>query len=202
MVFIAKNIDDSDNEPIEVPSALVREVIDGLAYPYRGWREVMEGRSNREDIMGSSGLQSEILSLIEEFFYREIGLEKYRFYGNESGNHLGPNTNFAFDKAIYLREDLPSGKVDRKYVAVAPHVVIEVDVNVDTDDETEMQYVHRKINKLMEYGVQRVLWIFSDPNKIIVAEPDQPWRTTNWDIPVELVEGKFFNLAAAFELYN
>ena len=51
---------------IEVPEYLVYEVMDGKPIPYRGFREVLNNNKILEDIMGSSGLQSFIISLPSE----------------------------------------------------------------------------------------------------------------------------------------
>ena len=182
----------------ELPTQLIREVIDNKAYPYRGWRAVVAQEKKIEDIMGSSGLQSYILQLLEIFLVRNLNLKEYRFFGNESGNNLEKHTNFAFDKAIYRRRDVPRKEIKPKYINVPPVVVFEVDVDVDPLEESEIEYVHRKIARLLEYGVERVIWIFSgEVRRIIFAEPDREWRTVDWDTDLPIVNDLMLNLREA-----
>jgi len=45
-----------------IPKSLVREIIDGKPYYYKGYREVLAGNMNIEGVMGCSALQTYIIS--------------------------------------------------------------------------------------------------------------------------------------------
>lgn len=200
MVLIVKQIGGKEKGfEQEIPELLVRDVIDGQVFCYKGWQDVLRKTKTPEDIMGCSGIQSLILQIIEEFFYANIGTKNYWFFGNEAGNHIDKNNNVSFDKVIYERSKLSVEHINEKYIKVAPKLVIEVDVKVDTSSISEADYVHKKIQKLLDYGTERVIWIFYESEKIIIAEQEKDWITTNWSSDVEILEGHYLNLRKAWQ---
>ena len=78
-------------------------------------------------------------------------------------------------------------------------MVIEVDVKVDTSSTFEADYVHKKIQNLLDYGTERVIWIFYESEKIIIAEQEKDWVTTNWSRDIEILDGCYLNLKREWE---
>ena len=200
MVLIVKQIEGEEKEfEQEIPELLIRDIIDGQVFCYKSWQEVLNKTKTPEDIMGCSGVQSLILQIIEEFFYANIGTKNYWFFGNEAGNHIDTNNNVSFDKVIYERSKLSVEQINEKYIKIAPKLVIEVDVKVDTSSISEADYVHKKIQKLLDYGTERVIWIFYESEKIIIAEQGKDWITTNWSSDFEILDGHYLNLKRAWQ---
>ena len=203
MVVIASETPgDASEEVIEVPSTLVRDLIDGVVYPYKGWKEVLEAKKTKVDIMGSSGLQSYIISMLQYGIIDFLDRKKYRLLGNEVENHLGKKNNLSYDLAIYSKDRIPKEKLTEKYIDLIPDVVIEVDVNVDTTDKSELEYIHQKINKVIAEGASRVLWIFTKPEMIISAVPNQEWKIFQWEDEVTVLENYTINLRAEMDKYE
>jgi hypothetical protein len=74
-------------------------------------------------------------------------------------------------------------------------VNIEVDTKVELSDyPSGHDYLHIKTQKLLDFGVQQVVWFFTPSRKVMLAHPGQPWITTNWDQPVHLLENYTFSL--------
>jgi len=48
---------------------------------------------------------------------------------------------------------------------------------------------------MLEFGVKKVIWIFTDSQKILIAEPNQTWLTEDWDKDIELIDGLKVNIA-------
>ena len=198
MVQIIKDI--PPEEIIRIPAYLVRDEIEDFAYPYKGWELVLSEEKTFEDIMGSSVLQSFILELMEIYFFTEFPNRKqYRFLGNELGSNLSKNVNLSYGKALFAKADLPKKDLQLKYTNLAPKVVIEVDVKVDTMKKSELHYIHQKVEKMFGHGVERVIWIFSDPNQIFLFEPNQAARYVPWDTDVEFTDGHYFNLQQLYD---
>jgi hypothetical protein len=51
-------------------------------------------------------------------------------------------------------------------------VVIEVDIKADTEDEEKdsFNYVNKKTEELLAFGIKKVIWIFTDSEKVLLAE--------------------------------
>ena len=47
---------------------------------------------------------------------------------------------------------------------------------------------------MLDFGTEKVIWIFTQSEKIMIAEPNKDWRTFDWDRDVEVLEGAFFNV--------
>ena len=178
----------------KVPAQLIKEEMDGVPYYHKGFREVLAKKKTLEEIMGSSVLQVIILDAIKRYLYGVVSKD-YIIASNEAGLHLQKNDNVANDIAIYWKQDVKSF-FSKKYFDVPPKLVIEVDVDVEADVEKsqELQYVLKKTNKMLGFGVEKVIWIFSEDRKIIVAEPQSDWVITNWNTDIALMNGMTLNL--------
>lgn len=74
-----------------------------------------------------------------------------------------------------------------------------MDVGVDTHAdlsgfENPLDYYHQKTQKLLDFGVQQVIWFFSDSQKVTVAQPQKAWITTGWEENILLLEEYTFSL--------
>ena len=168
-----------------IPASLVYEVLNGRPLYYRGYREVIKKNLNPENVMGSSSLQSILVSLIHGFIMTNRDKRKYLPVTNEAGVHLDLNNNLSCDVAIFEKGTFD---ITTKYFSTAPKIVVEVDVKIDlTDfDGEEFNYVAEKTQRLFDFGVERVLWVLSKSRRVFVAVPNQDWIFTDWsnDIPV------------------
>ena len=109
-----------------IPEYLIYELLDGQPIYYQGYKKVLNKTKKLEDIIGSSGLQAEIIRYLMNFFLLNIGLKNYRIYTNEVGGYIKQGENLSIDIAIYDKKVLTSDKVNRKYTNVPPLVVIEL----------------------------------------------------------------------------
>lgn len=180
----------------KVPEHLVREVIDGKKFYYRGYKQVVNGKKNLEDIMGASGLQALLLEYFTFHVLNKLNLKKYRVFSGETGNHLGYRNNFSLDIAIFERSVLTPDKVTTKYVDVPAYCVIEIDVQAEWEDGkmSDVEFIGLKTNKLFEFGTQKLIWVLSKSKKIIVAEPNKHWSIIDWTEDIELIENITFNV--------
>lgn len=182
------------NRAKTIPSSLIYEVIDGKPLYYEGYKDVLANKKTSEEIMGASGLQSFIIQYLLEVLYLKIGRKKYHFLTNEIGTHLDKNNNLSGDIYIYDKQTLSPDKINTHYVKVAPKIAIEIDIRIDLSDEKDFGYVFTKTHKLLDFGVEKVLWIFTKHQKVMVATKDQDWLTKNWNQEIELLDGEYFNI--------
>lgn len=182
-----------------VPDVLIYEVIDGRPLYYRGYGDVLKGKKTTEEIMGASGLQAFIIDYLLHLCHTRLNWRQYVFLTNEIGNHLGKKNNISGDLYIYERQALAPDKINNQYVDVPPKIAIEVDVRIDLTDEKNADYVHRKTQKLLDWGVEKVIWIFTNTRKVTVAETGKDWITMDWHREIILLDGQLFNIGAYLE---
>jgi Uma2 family endonuclease len=84
--------------------------------------------------------------------------------------------------------------MDKHYFKIPPKIVIEVDVAIDLENSSDYRYIRQKVQALFQFGVERVLWIFTNDKQILIAEPNQDWIIRDWAKEVQLMEGHTFNL--------
>ncbi len=91
------------------------------------------------------------------------------------GLRLTQDTNFSPDIAIFREGALQVGFHSTRYSDVPPNVVIEVDIKADESDyfRDEEEYFHKKTERLLQWGVERVIWVFSNSRRILVADVEK-----------------------------
>lgn len=115
--------------------------------------------------------------------------ERYNVFTNELGLQLGEAHWRAADLVIYRKEDLKDVPLRNKYLAVPPEVVIEIDTKADVSGfTTVMDYYYEKTDDLLSFGVKKVIWIFTETRKVLVAAPDREWVIVNWESEVPVTE--------------
>jgi len=197
---MAETLTTPQKKSAEIPREFIYEEIDGVPLYYRGYREAIAQNLSVENIMGSGELQSRITAAILKFLYRNLEDSLYEVVTGEAGLHLKKKTNLSADIAIYDKKILRKRKPQNKYFDIPPLVNIEVDTKAELSDyPAGHDYPHIKTQKLLDFGVQQVIWFFTPSRKVMIAYPDQPWLTTNWDQPVQLLENYTFSLAALLQ---
>jgi Uma2 family endonuclease len=177
-------------EVLEIPKVLIYEEFDGHPIYRRGYKDYLLGLKKPEEITGTSALQYFITSTIIKYLNRHLP-EGYLAGSSELGLHLVKNTNLAADIAIFREGKLQVGFHSTKYADTPPSVVIEVDIKVDESNhfDSENDYYHRKTERLLQWGVERVIWVFPTSRRVLVADNLQKWETVSWDLPVPVIDG-------------
>lgn len=178
----------------KIPDYLICEVMDGQPLYYKGYKEVLKKRKKIEDIMGSSSLQAMIIGYIVMLCGKQNLDERYEFLSSEAGLHLNKNNNLAGDLLIYDPAVLTADKINKHYADVPPKIVIEVDIMIELENLKDYQYVKRKVDKLHAFGTEKIIWIMTAVQQVMVAIPGKPWQTHNWHDDIELLDGVNFNI--------
>ena len=178
-----------------VPDALIYEIMDGKPIYRKGYRDVLSGKKTIDEIMGASALQSVIVAHIMKIVFTFLDEDKYFVLTGEPGVHIDHRNNLANDVAIYDQAVLTPAKISKKYADVPPQIAIEIDVEADTSDMTESGYIYKKTQKLFNFGVQKLIWILTDAQVVIIATPEHI-ETVNWNKDVEIMDGHVVNIGA------
>ncbi len=164
---------------------LTYEVVDGKPIYYRGYRDVLEGKKQPEEVMGASFLHGRLVILLGAFL-REKLKGKYVVSGGELG-YLIEGGWRNLDIAVFRYEDVKDKLESENYIDVSPVLVVEI--NVRAEVESEMEYVLKKSEDLLNSGVERVVWIFTRPRKVMVFERGKGGAILDWEDEIPLVEG-------------
>ena len=177
-----------------MPRALIYEEWAGKPVYYKGYRDVLAGTKNIEEVRSCSDLQGVIVYLLNGFLYTHLNRKLYTVGTNESGLHMAKNDNLGNDLAIF--EKAKVGKLKGKYFSVAPVVVIEVDIKADVENFLNADnYLIQKSQKMLDFGTERVIWILTETRKVFVAARDQKqWIITNWDQDITVMDGCILNI--------
>ncbi|MEM6318516.1 MAG: Uma2 family endonuclease [Bacteroidota bacterium] len=175
-----------------IPNNLIYEVVKGKPIYYRGYKDVLNGTKTIEEIKMESKLQSWLKAQITGTLFVLLQNLPYEVFTGELGLNLPHKTKRGADLAIYKSEAV---EIDEFFANVPPEVVIEIDVAIDTEKQTEMDYVHAKIDDYLNFGVKQVIWIFTKNQKVIVADNTTTWLTSNWDKDLTLPQAISFNLS-------
>ena len=180
----------------DVPEGLVYEEWGGKSVYYRGYKDVLMGIKTIEEVMSCSDLQGVLVSLINGFLFGNIDRKKYLLATNEIGLHLAKGDNLGNDLAIFEKEKV--GKLTGKYFDVPPKIVIEIDIKADLNNfmNQDANYIFQKSQKMFDFGVEKVFWILTSPQKVFVMEKDNPkWYITNWSDDLQILENTVLNIA-------
>ncbi len=177
-------------KPEKLLEVLTYEVVDGKPIYYRGYKDILEGKKQPEEVMGSSTLQA---LLVSRLFKHLLKLEDmdYIITTNEHGIKTRKGYR-AVDLGIFRRKYL---KVSSIYSDVPPVVAIEVDTKAELENMTFMEYVEEKVKDLFDVGTQKVIWILTKPRIVMVFEKGKEGRILTWDDEVEVLEGVKFKLS-------
>ncbi|QJD81382.1 Uma2 family endonuclease [Spirosoma rhododendri] len=180
----------------DVPQALVYETWQQKPVYYKGYRDVLAGIKSIDEVMSCSDLQGVLVSLLNGYLFSAINRKVYLISTNEVGIHLAANDNLANDLAIFEKEKV--GKLKGKFFDVPPKVVIEVDIKADLVDflNRENSYIMEKSQKLIDFGVERILWIVTDTRKVYVIDRNDPtWYVVNWSETITVLDDCTLNIA-------
>lgn len=180
----------------DIPKALIYEEYDGKPLYYKGFREVMQGLTTIQTVMGQSDIQTILVGVILEFLHNQIDKNSYFASSNEAGFHLQKKMNIASDIVIYDKKILQQYQAKGKYLEIPPLSIIEIDIQGDTKEfgVTELDYYSMKTKNLLDFGVQEVIWFFSHIRKVFVAKPNENWQIMDWDKDVLILSQYKINL--------
>lgn len=187
------------SETISIADFLIKEVIEGKPYYYKNYKSAINNAENIETIKCINSLQSLVISLVLSVLYEKIGRKKYRFLSSELGHHLDNNNNLSYDVAIFEKSVLKAEMIDVHYVKVAPKVVVEVDVRIDLENTSDLEYIDAKTQKVLDAGTEKLIWIFTKTQKVIIAAPNQNWEILNWNKDIELIDNQMINIQKLLE---
>lgn len=179
---------------------LIYEMDEGNPIYYRGYKKVLLGTRKLEEIMGDSSLQAWMKGKIFLVLSLLLSELDYELTVGEHGLTLGKKSWRAADIAIFKKQNL---KLNKHYSKQAPEIVIEIDTKAEIENLGEaLEYYDKKTGQLLDFGVKKVIWIFTDSKKIRVLSKNKPALNLNWEEDIPVIEEITFNILKIFEQFN
>ena len=108
---------------------------------------------------------------------------------NESGFIYAPKNWRLLDIAIFEKKNMKQELLSTKYVKTPPKIVIEVDTKADLKPYGDiLGYLTEKTDDLLKAGVEKVIWILTDTQKVMVAEQGKTWLLAKWSDVIPVVD--------------
>ena len=144
--------------------------------------------------MGAGGIHSILLDFFYLLLADNLDRKKYWRYSGEAGLKVEKGSLFNLDLAVYLKEKMPSQVISKHVASVPPELVIEIDTSIEYDGITHDEYVFKKTKRLLDFGTQKVVWVFSATNMVMIAEPNTPWQVYPWNTTLPMIDEITFNI--------
>lgn len=181
-----------------IPDTLIYEMVNGKPIYYKGYKDYLSGKLKIEALMGSSLLQSAIITQLLVLLFQKFG-NKYHLLTNELGILFEKKSWRAADLAIIERKKLGKKVLENKYLDIAPDVVIEIDTKADLSEiQDTFGYYHEKTKQLLAFGVKKVVWIYTDLESVLIADQED-WQIIDWNKDFYVIEDLTFNIAEIIE---
>lgn len=171
----------------DIPYNLIYEIMDGKPIYYEGFREVLSKEKTLEDIMGSSRLQTRIIMAIISHLLKNLSEEIFEVATNEFGLHLDKRNNLSGDIGIFEISKLVETIDEDKYFDLPAKVIIEIDTKAALEFIDEGGYYYRKTQKLLDFGVEKVIWYYTKTQKVMIAQKEKSWTIDDWDKNIEVM---------------
>lgn len=184
----------------KVPSYLIKEWVYDIPVYYKGYRDVMKKNKTPEEIMADGMLQAILKNWLHLLLGSGLNRENYWILTGEVGSHISHGKNASHDLVIIEKRLLPPGKVSNHYADVPARVVIEIDTTVEYGNDLPVeQFVQQKTQQTLDFGTEKVIWIFTATQKVMVASRGADWIISDWSKTIDVLDGVSFNLNAFIE---
>lgn len=175
----------------EVPSYFIYEMDDGRPIYYKGYREVLETKDGVDNVSFQNNLQAWIKSEIS-FTIKALLRREYILTMGNLGLQIGKETVRVADIAIFQKANFV---LSNQYSANPPEIVIEIDTKAELDSiGAAIEYYQRKNRQLFEFGVKKIIWIFTEVQAVKVLDADGGDQEFEWNHDVLVMEELNFNL--------
>ena len=183
---------------LNIPNYLVYEVLDGQPIYFQGYKDVLNRKKTKEEVMATGRLQTLIISTLQEHLWANHNQAGFKYMSNEVGIHIATGLNFSCDLVAFDKNALAATEDDTHYYTIPPKFVIEVDTNGDFSAAIFEDYLFKKSQRLLAFGAEKVIWILTASKTVTVGTPDGTFITHDWDRPIEIFKGHPIVLADLF----
>lgn len=151
----------------QIPKELIYEMDNGIPIYYSGYRDYLSGKKPAEALMGSSILQSLVISKLVQYL-NNLLTNNFLVLTNELGVRFSKGNWRAADIAIVEKARIKV--INEQYIQVPPNVVFEIDTKAALEDyDNPNDYYALKTKRYLDFGVDQVIWIYTKKRSIEVS---------------------------------
>ena len=177
-----------------IPESLIYEMVESQPIYYKGYKQFLNPKGQKTGPMGSSFLQSLIISNLILFLSKHLG-GRYIVLTNEVGIQLSKGTWRAADIALFEPGQIDISQASNKYISVPPKVVIEIGTKAEVAEISDtFSYYNEKTEQLLDFGVEKIVWIFTDSKKTLIATQKKEWALVDWSKNIKIIDGLEINV--------
>ena len=188
-----------------IPKHLIYEMVDGMPIYYKGYKDYLNDTEQLNELGASSLLQSVLATLMATrlnlLLAQHYG-KKYLVLTNELGILFKKKSWRAADVGIVEHDKFKTllKELNNEYIKTPPKIVIEIDTKADLSEfDNSFGYYQKKTKELLDFGVERVIWIYTDTQTVMLAEQGQPWQLQEWTESFEVLENIELNISELME---
>ena len=189
--MVAEN--STKNEPA-VPDFLVREIIGGQKFYYRGYKQVISKKISFEAIAYSSSLQAVLAAYLTVQLVKGNLHAQYIILSGNPSLAINPDNQLVCSTLLFAPSVLTPDKISIKYADVPPKIALLMDDKVEVPAHLYLSYVRRKMDALHQFGTEKVILILTASQQVVVALAGKPWLTYDWNESIELIDRVTFNI--------
>ncbi|HFA51419.1 MAG TPA: Uma2 family endonuclease [Bacteroidetes bacterium] len=176
----------------KIPKHLIYEMDEGVPIYYKGYKEYLNGNQNFEQTMPDSNLQAWLKGRL--YLFISLLFQKNKnivVTVGEQGLSLKKRSWRGADIAIFKKSNFD---LVPEYSKKPPEVVIEINIKGDYDsDEKMLRDYERKNAQLLEFGVKKIIWIFTE-TQFIVSVTNEGKKNYEWNDDVPVFKDISFNV--------
>ena len=165
---------------------------EGVPIYYKGYKEYLNGNQNFEQTMPDSNLQAWLKGRL--YLFISLLFQKNKnivVTVGEQGLSLKKRSWRGADIAIFKKSNFD---LVPEYSKKPPEVVIEINIKGDYDsDEKMLRDYERKNAQLLEFGVKKIIWIFTE-TQFIVSVTNEGKKNYEWNDDVPVFKDISFNV--------
>ncbi|MEM1122583.1 MAG: hypothetical protein AAGJ18_19220 [Bacteroidota bacterium] len=184
-----------------VPKRFIYEMDEGVPIYYKGTKAYLEGTNENLEPMPDSLFQSWLKGKIYLFLsLLMMDDPKYDLTVGEQGLSLKKSLLRAVDIAIFTEEniDIKSNHYSKK----PPVVAFEIDLKGEFDTPEKLQQDHqRKIKQLFGFGVEKIIWIYTNEEEVKIITPAAE-QTFSWDKDINVLNQYTINIQEIIKKYS
>jgi len=183
----------------QIPSDCIYEMDAGKPIYYKGVQAYLEGKKQNEKTMPDSKFQSWLKGKIYLVLSLLVDEIKYVLTVGELGLSIEKHTWRAVDVTIFDRKIF---KLENTYSKEPPIIALEIDIKGEFKTSKARQKDHqKKIKQLLDFGVQKIIWVYTDTQKVKVITKENT-TTFDWTTPVEVLDGHHLNISDLANKYR
>lgn len=179
----------------KIKSNLVFEIFESRPIYFSKYKEVLNGNLDENEITFSSSLKGFICNYLLNILFEKLDLNNFIPLTGRTIIHIDNKNNLSSDIIILDKNIFNVKDADHNYINKSPKIYFQININADTEDfGSPDNYVFKKTEKLLNFGVEKVIWIMSDSKKVIVATKNANWEVIDWYKQIGIMDGIYFNI--------